>query len=132
MTTDRLLKTALLLDAAASGATGLLLALGGGALAGWLGLPEALLREAGLVLLPFVAGLLWLARSRPIPRAGVWIVVGANLAWVAASLGLLAVPVLHPTALGIAFVLAQAAAVLGFAVVQAVALGRGGAETAGA
>ena len=49
------LRKALLLDAAASGATGLLLIGGAGFLDGLLGLPVALMREAGLILVPFVA-----------------------------------------------------------------------------
>ena len=50
-----LLRYALIGDAVASGATGLLMAGGSGLLAGLLGLPEELLRVAGLVLLPYAA-----------------------------------------------------------------------------
>ena len=46
------LRTVLLADAIASGATGLLMIAGAGLLEGLLGLPVALLREAGLVLIP--------------------------------------------------------------------------------
>ena len=49
---SNLLRFALIGDAVASGATGLLMALGAGLLTGLLGLPESLLRIAGLILLP--------------------------------------------------------------------------------
>ena len=46
------LRRALVLDALASGATGLLMIAGAGLVEGLLGLPAALLRGAGLVLCP--------------------------------------------------------------------------------
>jgi hypothetical protein len=46
------LRNVIVLDAAASGATGLLVIAGAGLLEGLLGLPAALLRGAGLVLVP--------------------------------------------------------------------------------
>ena len=49
------LRNVLLLDAAASGATAALLIAGAGLLDGLLGLPVALMREAGLILVPYVA-----------------------------------------------------------------------------
>ncbi len=58
------LRLALLGDAAASGATGLLLATAAGPLAPLLGLPEPLLRSAGLVLLPYAAAIARRAAAR--------------------------------------------------------------------
>src|SRR5690606_17937246 len=55
------LRQVLLLDAVATGATALLLGLGAGLLAGPLGLPEALLHGAGLILVPFVVLVAWTA-----------------------------------------------------------------------
>src|SRR6266581_940606 len=49
------LRYALLADAIASGATGLLLITGTGVLESLLNIPVALSREAGLVLIPYVA-----------------------------------------------------------------------------
>jgi hypothetical protein len=119
-----LLRLALLGDAAASGAMGLLALAGATLLAGPLGLPAGLLQGAGLVLLPYAAMVLWLAR-RPAPAAwAVWAVIGVNALWVADSLLLLASGWVAPTALGTAFVLAQALAVGGFAAAQGVGLAR--------
>ena len=115
------LRFALLGDAAASGATGLLLA--AGALAPLLGLPEGLLRVAGLVLLPYAAFVAWLgARGGGAPRNAVRAVVAINLLWALDSVLLLALGPVSPNGLGTAFVLAQAMVVLGFAAVQWTAL----------
>ena len=123
------LRFALLGDAAASGATGLLLATSAGALAPLLGLPEGLLRGAGLLLLPYAAFVAWLGARRGggcVPRNAVRAVVAINLLWALDSVLLLEMGRVSPTGLGIAFVLAQAAVVLGFAGAQWMAL-RGGA-----
>ena len=61
---SRLLRLALLADAVASGATAALLVAGAGYLEGWLGLPVALMREAGIVLIPYVTFVAFVA-SRP-------------------------------------------------------------------
>ena len=116
------LRFALLGDAAASGATGLLLA--AGALAPLLGLPEGLLRVAGLVLLPYAAFVAWLGARRDggVPRGAVRAVVAINLLWALDSVLLLALGPVSPNGLGTAFVLAQAMVVLGFAAVQWTAL----------
>ena len=108
---SRLLRTALSLDAAACAATGLLLSLAAGPLSGLLGLPPAFLRGAGLVLLPCAALLAWFAGRGTLPRLAVHAVIGVNLLWIADSVAILVAGWFQPTALGIAFVLAQAAAV---------------------
>ena len=126
------LRFALLGDAAASGATGLLLAAAAGPLSSLLGLAEPLFHVAGLVLLPYAAAVAWLGSRAAPSRNAVRAVVAANPVWVADSLALLllgpALAGLAPTALGVAFVLAQAAVVAGFAAAQWIALRR--AETA--
>jgi hypothetical protein len=127
--TPNFLRRALLLDAAISGATGALLALGAGFLDSLLGLPAILLREAGIVLLPFAAAVLWLATRASPPRGAVWAVVAINGAWAAASLLLLVSPWVAPTALGYAFVIAQALVVVGFGELQVIGL-RGAARVA--
>ncbi|CAA9264993.1 MAG: hypothetical protein AVDCRST_MAG08-2880 [uncultured Acetobacteraceae bacterium] len=124
------LRFALLGDAAASGATGLLLAAGAGALASLLGLPEGLLRAAGLALLPYAAFVAWIgARRGGAPRNAVRAVVIVNLLWALDSVLLLALGPVAPNGLGVAFVLAQALVVLGFAAMQWTAL-RGVAPSA--
>lgn len=117
------LRFALLGDAAASGATGLLLAAGAGVLASLLGLPEGLLRVAGLVLLPYAVFVAWIGvRIGSVPRVAVRAVVAINLLWALDSALLLALGPVSPNGLGIAFVLAQALVVLGFAAMQWTAL----------
>lgn len=105
------LRNALALDAAACAGMGLLLATGAGPLAAPLGLPEGFLRGAGLVLLPCAALLGFLASRKLLPRLVVYAVIGGNLVWIADSIAILLLGWFAPTGLGIAFVLAQAAAV---------------------
>ena len=116
------LRRALLADAVASAATGLLMATGAGFLDSLLGLPTLLLREAGILLLPYAALVGWLGtRARP-PEGAVWAVIIGNIAWTAASLGLFVL--VQPTALGYAFVTAQAVVVGLFAELQYIGLKR--------
>jgi hypothetical protein len=113
-----LLKRALLVDAIACSASVILLLGAAGWLSSYLGLPVALLVGAGLVLIPFVA-LLAFTVSRPRPPALlVGLVIGFNLAWMVASIGLLVAGVVAPTTLGLVVVAGQAVAVLGLAVLQ--------------
>jgi hypothetical protein len=116
----RFLRLSLLADAAASGATGLLLAAGAEWLAGPFGLPAALLRGVGLFFLPWAALVAWLGLAAAPPRDAVRLVVALNLAWVAESA--LGMALLGASVLGQAFIAFQAAAVLGLAIAQAVAL----------
>lgn len=105
------LRQVLLADAAASGATGLLMTIGAAPLEGLLGLPAALLRYAGLSLLPFAALLAFAGTRSSLPRPAVWAVIVVNALWVADSILLLLGGWVSPTALGTAFVIAQALAV---------------------
>jgi hypothetical protein len=118
------LRKVLLLDAAASGASALLLIAGAGLLDGLLGLPVALMREAGLILVPFVAFVAWVGTREDVARGAVWTIIAANALWVAASIGLLVSGWVAPTALGYAFVIAQAAVVALFAELQYAGLKR--------
>jgi len=122
--TTPFLRMAVLGDAAASGATGLLLAAGAGPLAGLFGLPEPLLRSAGLILLPYAALVAWAGARPALPRNVVRAIIVINLLWVLDSAALLAFGPVAPRALGVAFVLAQASVVLGFAAAQWTALRR--------
>jgi hypothetical protein len=122
--TDRLLRLALRLDAVASGATGVGLAALGWALDDVLGVPVALTLPLGLFLTGF-AGWLWYLAGRPRIGAGaVRAVIALNVVWVLDSVALVAAGWAPLTALGTAYVLAQAAAVLLFADLQFVGLRR--------
>ena len=115
---SRPLRLALVADAVASGATAALLIAGAGVLERWLALPTALMREAGLVLVPYVV-LVAVVASRPAtPVATVSAIIAINAAWTAASVLLLVGGWVSPTLLGVAFVMAQALAVSAFAVLE--------------
>lgn len=118
------LSRALLADAAMSGAAGALMAGGAGILASLLALPEPLLRYAGLVLLPYAAFVAWLGTREKLTRGAVIAVVAINAAWAVTSVVLLVSGWVAPNALGIAFVLTQAAAVGLFAELQIIGLKR--------
>lgn len=119
-----LLRAALALDGVASGATGALMLAAGPVLAGPLGLPAAPLQAAGAVCLAWAALTFWMSRRATLPAWGVWAVIGLNLVWVADSVLLLVSGWVAPTALGVAFVLVQAAAVDALAVAQWIGLRR--------
>lgn len=118
------LRGALLLDAVASGATALLMLIGGGVLAGLLGLPGDLLRGAGLVLVPYVAMVIIVGARPDISRSAVWLVIVANAVWAIASFVLMFSGWIAPTALGYAFIAAQALVVALFGELQYVGLRR--------
>lgn len=119
-----LLRGALALDAAACAGMGALLALAAGPLSVLFGLPPGPLRGAGLLLLPCAALLGWFASRRDLPRLAVLAVIGVNFVWIADSLMLLAGGWFAPTGLGVAFVLAQAGAVLALTAMEATGLKR--------
>lgn len=105
------LRRVLLVDAATCVLTGALLALGAGALSPLFGLPEVLLREAGIVLFPIAAFIAFTGTRDGVSPRAVWFVIAGNGLWVVGSIALLLSGWVAPTALGQAFVLAQALAV---------------------
>jgi hypothetical protein len=119
------LRRALILDALASGATALLMIAGAGLVEGLLGLPAALLRGAGLVLVPYVAFVVYTGTRDAISRSAVWLIIVANVAWAAASALLLVSGWVAPTALGYAFVIGQAVVVALLGELQYLGLRRG-------
>lgn len=127
-----LLRRALYADGLVSGAAGLLLALFADALGALLGLPRELLFGAGLALLPFALLLAWMASREELPRGLVWAVVAINAVWVVDSLWLLVSGWVAPTALGYAFVIVQALAVVGFVEFEWLGLKRSSASLAAA
>ena len=124
------LRYALLADAIASGATGVLTIAGADLLTGILGLPVPLMPEAGLLLVPYVAFVAWVATRETISRATVHATIALNVLWVAASIGLLLSGWVAPTVLGYAFVIAQAVVVGAFAELQIIGLRRTQVATA--
>jgi hypothetical protein len=80
-----------------------LLIAGAGFLESWLGQPVALMREAGLVLVPYVIFVVFLASRPAVSVDAVNAVIAINLAWAAASSSVSRWVAL--TLLGIAFVL---------------------------
>ncbi|PSJ38296.1 hypothetical protein [Allosphingosinicella deserti] len=105
--TDLFLKRILLLDAASCLGMGALLAIVAGPLTGLFGIDLAILRGAGLLLLPIGLFIGWTALRpvlRPLP---IWLVIAGNLLWTAESFVLIASNA-GITGLGQAFVAAQA------------------------
>ena len=125
-----LLRQALVADATTSAAFGLMMLIGAGALSGSFGLPEMLLRIAGLVLLPYAAFIGWLGLREHIHKAVALAVVLGNALWAADSLLLLMSGWVAPTSAGYAFVIAQALVVLMYAEFQFVGLRRSEAVAA--
>jgi len=124
-TSDRalFLRRSLQLDGIASGLCGAVLVLGAAPVADLIGVPSAgLVGGVGALLLVYAGALLWNARRPDIHRGEVRLAVLLNGAWVAGSLALiLAGP--RPW-IGNLAVAAVAAAVLVFAVLEAVGLRR--------
>jgi hypothetical protein len=119
---DNLLRTVLKLDAAASGAMGVLLAAGAGLLSGPLGSSVPVLVGVGLFLIAFAAAV-WVVATRPtISRPAVWTLIVLNLVWVVESIVFATGDA--PTGLGTVLVVAQAAAVVLFADLEFVGLRR--------
>jgi hypothetical protein len=128
------LRRVMLADAVATAAAGCVMFGAAGALARPLNLPAGLLSYSGLSLLPFAALVALAATRRRLPRWVVWAVIAYNALWALDSVLLLASGLARPTALGVAFVLAQAAVVAVFAELEYVGLRRsqaGAAEAAG-
>ena len=113
--TSTFLRRVLFADAATCAGTGLLLTLGAGALASFLGLPAGLMRYAGLSLLPFAALLVYLASRERLSPPAVWAVIFLNALWTLDSFLLLLAGWVAPTGLGSAFVVLQAVGVAAFA-----------------
>ena len=118
------LRRVLFADAAVSGATGAVMALGVGLIAPLTGLPQALLLAAGLSLLPYGAVVAMVAARASLSRPAVWAIIAYNALWVVDSLVLLRTGWIAPTLLGEAFVIFQAAVVGIFAALQYLGLRR--------
>src|SRR5262249_37851234 len=90
----------------------------------WLGLPVALMREAGLILVAYVAFVIIVAARAQISTGAVWAIIACNALWALASIAMLETGMAAPTTLGMVFVLGQALAVFALGALQFVALRR--------
>jgi hypothetical protein len=124
------LRYALIADAVASGATGLMMIAGADLLTGLLGLPVPLMREAGLLLVPYVALVAFVGTREAIRFIAVKAIIALNVLWVLGSVGLLVGGFVAPTLLGYGFVIVQAVAVGVFAELQIIGLRRAEAAVA--
>ena len=108
----RFLSRVMWVDAASCAATGALQLVFTGALARLTGLPGGLLLGTGLFLLVYaVAAAAMASRATP-PRTLIGLVAVGNFGWAAACAALLASGLFATTALGMAWVIAQAACVV--------------------
>ena len=103
-------RLAVRLDAAVTGAFGVLIGVASPLLDRWLSVDAALLLALGVVLVGYAMVLEFVVARRP-TRALVWEVIVLNLLWVAASVVAVLTDALTLTTLGTVFVLGQAAAV---------------------
>jgi hypothetical protein len=124
------LRRALLADAIFSGVSAVVMTLGAGALASFLHLPEALLRETGLFLIAYAALVGWLGSRPSVPKVPVTIVVVGNAAWTLASIALLFSGAVSPNIPGEIVIVAQAIATGAFAELQYIGLRRSGGAVA--
>jgi hypothetical protein len=104
------LRNVLLLDAATCVVTGALMSAGAEYLSSLTQIPHGILWAAGLILLP-VAAFIAAVATLGTPPAGVWLVIAGNVAWVIGSIVLLLARGVAFNALGVTFVVIQAAAV---------------------
>jgi hypothetical protein len=132
----RFLRNVLLADALSCLVSGAAQLLFTGALVQLLSLPSSLLVETGWFLLAYAAVVAFVAWRDPVPRSVVWLFVIGNAGWAVGCIALLVAGAVAPTALGIAWVAAQAATVVVLAELQWLALRRqdiaGGPEPGGA
>lgn len=115
---SRLLRAGLLIDAAGSGLLGAVQLSAGDWLAQASALPRALLLETGAFMIGYAFCLLILARLPLTWSAPITMIAAGNIAWAVLSVALLPAGVFSPSALGMGYLIAQAAAVLLFALLQ--------------
>ena len=117
-----LLRNVLIVDAAFSGASGVVLAAAAAPLATAFGLPHRLVLGAGVFLLPYALFVGTLGLWAMLPRGLVWFVIAGNTLWVIESLVTLAQTA--PTQLGVAAIVSQAVVVAAIAAGQWIGLNR--------
>jgi hypothetical protein len=115
---SRLLRIALVVDAAATGALAALQLAVPDVLSRLLVLPRGLLLETGVFLVVYALLLVVMARSPRLWSLLIGFIVLGNVAWAAGCAALLGIGMLQPSALGLAYVAMQVLAVLAFACAQ--------------
>jgi hypothetical protein len=105
------LRTILTIDAITCLASGLASLVLAPMLGDALGLSTALLQGSGAALLAVAAFIAFAAKTAPSTPWAVWVVVLGNAAWVLGSVLVLLAGIEQPTALGTAYVIAQAVVV---------------------
>lgn len=119
-----LLRWVLEIDGIGSALNGLAYLVAAKPIADLLGLPVALLVPAGAFLVLYGAALIVMSTRPCIGAAAVRAVVAINLIWAADSLVVAFSGWFDPTGVGVGWILAQTALVVGFAVLQMVGLRR--------
>lgn len=114
----RFLRNVLLADAMSCVASGVLQLLFTRSLVPLLGLPAPFLVESGWFLLAYAVAVAVIALRDPVPCSLVWLLVVGNAGWAFGCVGLLVGGVVEPTALGTAWLLAQAVTVAVLAALQ--------------
>jgi hypothetical protein len=117
-TSPRFLPHVMWADAASCAATGALQVAFTDALAALTGLPAALLMGTGVFLLAYAALAAFMASRSTPPRTLIGLVVAGNFGWAVACIALLVSGMFAVTALGVAWVLAQAVCVVVLAELQ--------------
>jgi len=125
-----LLRRVLIVDALTSGACGVAMFALADVFASLLQLPVELVREAGMILLPFAAFVGFVASRQAPARIAVWAIIALNIVWVVDSVLLLFTGWVAPNVLGYVFVIAQAAMVLVLADLEYMGLKRSAAVAA--
>jgi hypothetical protein len=121
---EALLRLALKLDAAVTGANGVIYLAAASPLEDLLGIDPALMRAVGGFLVLFAVAV-WVVATRPrVPRAGVLAVIDANAIWAIGSVVFAIAAVSSPTTVGSVWIVVQALVVAGFAALQGYALRR--------
>jgi hypothetical protein len=124
------LRRVLIVDALISGASGVAMFALADVFASLLQLPVDLVREAGIILLPFAAFVGFVASRQEPARLAVWAIIAMNILWVVDSILLLFSGWVAPNVLGYVFVIAQAAMVLVLADLEYMGLKRSPAVAA--
>ena len=120
----------LVLDAVLSAVTGMAMLVAADLVEPLLNVPAAVMRSAGVLLLPFAGMVYFFSRPAQLTRSRVFVVIALNLAWVAASVLVLVIGWIQPTTVGVVFVLFQAVVVVALAELQFAGLRRSFAAAA--
>jgi hypothetical protein len=124
------LRKVLLADAGATAVTAIAMTFGASALSDILRLPAMLLLAAGLVLVPYAALVAYLATRERLRSTVLWTLIACNVLWALECTLLAFAGWVAPSALGSAFLVAQAVVVIAFAELQYVGLRRATASNA--